>query len=74
MKKLKKSRKFESTYIPYLSTFLTKSFRKGSVLMLCTTSTIALYYQYRAFVLLVQNNCTDPELLSKLGNITEALV
>ena len=42
--------------------------------MLCTTSTIALYYQYRAFVLLVQNNCTAPELLSKLGNITEALV
>ena len=42
--------------------------------MLCTTSTIALYYQYRDFVLVVQNNCTDPELLSKLDNIIEALV
>ena len=42
--------------------------------MLCTTSTIALYYQYRAFVLVVQNSCTAPELLSKLDNIIEALV
>ena len=30
-----------------------------SVQLLCTTSTIALYYQYKALVLVVQNNKTS---------------